>query len=187
MTCPSARMELIVLNIGLDLGVISPTLFAMMVVRDLVTTFMTTPVLQASPGARAAREPVVTVGRRRCAHSTAANPSQAVVAAVAEVEGARDEDGVEAAPDGGALQPDESDLGHRDRRVDVRRADEDVEDVGHRMLPADDSATSSCGRAWPRERRGRSTWAEQSTLGRTHRHPYKTGCGHRGRRESQGT
>jgi Kef-type K+ transport system membrane component KefB/nucleotide-binding universal stress UspA family protein len=40
-------MELIVLNIGLDLGVISPTLFAMMVVMALVTTFMTTPVLQA--------------------------------------------------------------------------------------------------------------------------------------------
>ena len=31
-------MELIVLNIGLDLGVISPTLFAMMVIMALVTT-----------------------------------------------------------------------------------------------------------------------------------------------------
>ncbi|MCC7536739.1 MAG: cation:proton antiporter, partial [Deltaproteobacteria bacterium] len=39
-------MELIVLNIGLDLGVISPTLFTMMVVMALVTTFMTTPLLQ---------------------------------------------------------------------------------------------------------------------------------------------
>lgn len=39
-------MELIVLNIGLDLGVISPTLFAMMVVMALVTTAMTAPVLQ---------------------------------------------------------------------------------------------------------------------------------------------
>ena len=38
-------MELIVLNIGLDLGVISPTLFAMMVIMALVTTFMTTPLL----------------------------------------------------------------------------------------------------------------------------------------------
>jgi Kef-type K+ transport system membrane component KefB len=38
-------MELIVLNIGLDLGVISPTLFAMMVVMALVTTLATTPVL----------------------------------------------------------------------------------------------------------------------------------------------
>jgi Kef-type K+ transport system membrane component KefB/nucleotide-binding universal stress UspA family protein len=39
-------MELIVLNIGLDLGVISPTLFTMMVVMALVTTFMTTPLLR---------------------------------------------------------------------------------------------------------------------------------------------
>lgn len=38
-------MELIVLNIGLDLGVISPTLFAMMVVMALVTTATTAPVL----------------------------------------------------------------------------------------------------------------------------------------------
>jgi Kef-type K+ transport system membrane component KefB len=39
-------MELIILNIGLDLGVISPTLFAMMVVMALVTTAATGPVLQ---------------------------------------------------------------------------------------------------------------------------------------------
>jgi len=39
-------MELIVMNIGLDLGVISPTLFAMMVVMALVTTAATAPVLQ---------------------------------------------------------------------------------------------------------------------------------------------
>ena len=39
-------MELIVLNIGLELGVISPTLFAMMVIMALVTTMATTPVLQ---------------------------------------------------------------------------------------------------------------------------------------------
>ncbi len=38
-------MELIVLNIGLDLGVISPRLFAMMVIMALVTTMATTPVL----------------------------------------------------------------------------------------------------------------------------------------------
>ncbi len=38
-------MELIVLNVGLDLGVISPTLFAMLVVMALVTTFATTPLL----------------------------------------------------------------------------------------------------------------------------------------------
>lgn len=39
-------MELIVLNIGLDLGVISPTLFAMMVIMALVTTMATAPVLR---------------------------------------------------------------------------------------------------------------------------------------------
>jgi Kef-type K+ transport system membrane component KefB len=39
-------MELIVLNIGLDLRVISPPLFAMMVVMALVTTMATAPVLQ---------------------------------------------------------------------------------------------------------------------------------------------
>ncbi len=38
-------MELIVLNIGLEMGVISPTLFAMMVLMALVTTMATTPIL----------------------------------------------------------------------------------------------------------------------------------------------
>lgn len=38
-------MELIVLNVGLDLGVISPRLFAMLVVMAIVTTFMTSPLL----------------------------------------------------------------------------------------------------------------------------------------------
>ena len=39
-------VELIVLNIGLDLGIISPTLFTMLVLMALVTTLMTTPMLQ---------------------------------------------------------------------------------------------------------------------------------------------
>jgi Kef-type K+ transport system membrane component KefB len=38
-------MELIVLNVGLDLGVLSPTLFAMLVLMAIVTTFATTPLL----------------------------------------------------------------------------------------------------------------------------------------------
>lgn len=38
-------MELIALNIGLDLGVISPTLFAMMVIMALVTTAATSPIV----------------------------------------------------------------------------------------------------------------------------------------------
>jgi Kef-type K+ transport system membrane component KefB len=39
-------MELIVLSIGLDLGVISPTLFAMMVLMALATTMATSPLLR---------------------------------------------------------------------------------------------------------------------------------------------
>jgi Kef-type K+ transport system membrane component KefB len=45
-------MELIVLNIGLELGVISPKLFAMMVIMALVTTLATTPVLHFLTAAR---------------------------------------------------------------------------------------------------------------------------------------
>jgi Kef-type K+ transport system membrane component KefB/nucleotide-binding universal stress UspA family protein len=39
-------MELVILTIGLEIGVISPALFTMMVMMALVTTAMTTPVLQ---------------------------------------------------------------------------------------------------------------------------------------------
>jgi len=38
-------VELVILNIGLDLGVLSPALFSMMVLMALVTTLMTTPLL----------------------------------------------------------------------------------------------------------------------------------------------
>ena len=40
-------MELVVLNVGLDLGALSPTLFAMFVLMAVVTTLATTPLLQA--------------------------------------------------------------------------------------------------------------------------------------------
>jgi Kef-type K+ transport system membrane component KefB len=51
-------MELVILNIGLDIGVISPALFSMMVIMALVTTFMTTPVLALiCPKEFSAREP----------------------------------------------------------------------------------------------------------------------------------
>lgn len=43
-------MELIVLNLGLDLGVISPTVFAMMVLMALTTTFMASPLLDLLMG-----------------------------------------------------------------------------------------------------------------------------------------
>jgi Kef-type K+ transport system membrane component KefB len=45
-------MELIALNLGLEMGVISPTLFAMLVIMALVTTFTTTPVLNLIMGKR---------------------------------------------------------------------------------------------------------------------------------------
>jgi Kef-type K+ transport system membrane component KefB len=38
-------MELIVLNIGYDLGVLSPEIFAIMVLMAISTTFMTGPLL----------------------------------------------------------------------------------------------------------------------------------------------
>jgi Kef-type K+ transport system membrane component KefB len=38
-------VELIILNVGLDLGVISPVLFTMLVLMALATTVMTTPLL----------------------------------------------------------------------------------------------------------------------------------------------
>ena len=39
-------VELVLLNIGLDIGVISPALFSMLVLMALITTFMTAPVLE---------------------------------------------------------------------------------------------------------------------------------------------
>jgi Kef-type K+ transport system membrane component KefB len=46
-------MELVILNVGLDIGVLSPTLFAMMVLMALVTTAMTNPLLDVLDRGRA--------------------------------------------------------------------------------------------------------------------------------------
>jgi Kef-type K+ transport system membrane component KefB len=45
-------MELIVLNVGLDLGVLTPHLFTMLVLMALVTTLLASPVFDAlvAPG-----------------------------------------------------------------------------------------------------------------------------------------
>jgi Kef-type K+ transport system membrane component KefB/nucleotide-binding universal stress UspA family protein len=52
-------MQLVVLNIGLELGVISPELFAMMVVMAIATTIMTSPALEwVYPRAQILREQV---------------------------------------------------------------------------------------------------------------------------------
>jgi Kef-type K+ transport system membrane component KefB len=48
-------MELVILNIGLDIGVISPAVFAMMVLMALATTFMTSPLLELVYPARLIR------------------------------------------------------------------------------------------------------------------------------------
>jgi Kef-type K+ transport system membrane component KefB len=45
-------VELVILNAGLDLGILSPALFTMMVLMALVTTFMTTPILIAMKAGR---------------------------------------------------------------------------------------------------------------------------------------
>lgn len=49
-------MELVILSIGVDLGVISPALFTMLVLMALVTTFMTTPILERIYPARLLRD-----------------------------------------------------------------------------------------------------------------------------------
>jgi Kef-type K+ transport system membrane component KefB len=52
-------VELVVLNVGLDIGVLSPTLFAMLVLMALATTFATTPLLRLleQPALAPARTP----------------------------------------------------------------------------------------------------------------------------------
>jgi Kef-type K+ transport system membrane component KefB len=42
-----ALMELIVINAGLDLGVIPPSVFTMLVIMAIVSTIVTTPALRA--------------------------------------------------------------------------------------------------------------------------------------------
>lgn len=51
--------ELIVLNIGLSLGVISPLLFTMLVIMALVTTFMTSPLLEMTYAKASIRQDLV--------------------------------------------------------------------------------------------------------------------------------
>ena len=53
-------MELIALNIGYDLGILSPRIFAMLVIMALVTTGMTGPLLTfSSDHLRARKAPAV--------------------------------------------------------------------------------------------------------------------------------
>lgn len=52
-------MELIVLNIGYDLGILSPEVFAMMVLMALVTTFMTGPLLDFTEWVSKKRQSII--------------------------------------------------------------------------------------------------------------------------------
>jgi Kef-type K+ transport system membrane component KefB len=60
-------MELVILNIGLDIGVISTAVFSMMVLMALVTTFMTTPLLEWVYPARLMRSEVEELAEARVA------------------------------------------------------------------------------------------------------------------------
>jgi hypothetical protein len=73
--------ELIVLNIGLDLGVVSQQLFTMLVVMALVTTFMAGPVLRLIDPRRELSEPVEEE-LRRARRATAEVPVEAPARAV---------------------------------------------------------------------------------------------------------
>ena len=64
-------MELIILNIGFDLGVISQTVFTMLVIMALVTTFATTPVFRRVSPDRGLADP-----RTRPAAAAAGAPAQ---------------------------------------------------------------------------------------------------------------
>jgi Kef-type K+ transport system membrane component KefB len=65
-------MELVILNIGLDIKVISPALFSMMVMMALITTFMTTPVLELICPQKAVRAEMEKAGRDDVAVKAAA-------------------------------------------------------------------------------------------------------------------
>ena len=60
-------MELVILNIGLDIGVISTKVFSMMVLMALVTTFMTTPLLHWVHPPKAAEREVDAVAEEQFA------------------------------------------------------------------------------------------------------------------------
>ncbi|MBP1637815.1 MAG: sodium/hydrogen exchanger [Bacteroidetes bacterium] len=58
-------MELVVLNIGLDMGILPPVIFAMLVIMALVTTFMTTPFLSLIEKVFPAQEKIEKLNRQQ--------------------------------------------------------------------------------------------------------------------------
>jgi Kef-type K+ transport system membrane component KefB len=75
--------ELIVLNIGLELGVISPTLFTMLVIMALVTTFMTSPLLELTYPKRSIQINTINTPSRPILDPTAATSSYRILVPVA--------------------------------------------------------------------------------------------------------
>jgi Kef-type K+ transport system membrane component KefB len=51
----SGLMELIILNIGLERGIIEPTLFTIMVLMAVITTLMATPIFERIYGKKELR------------------------------------------------------------------------------------------------------------------------------------
>lgn len=68
-------MELVILNIGLDIKVISPALFSMMVLMALTTTFMTSPLLEAICPQRMLRGEATATDRHSRASRLGFNPA----------------------------------------------------------------------------------------------------------------
>ena len=58
-------MELIALNIGYDLGVLSPGIFTMLVLMALITTFMTGPLLDLNQTWQASNSQVDSKGSKQ--------------------------------------------------------------------------------------------------------------------------
>ncbi len=54
-------VELVALNIGYDLGILSPSIFTMMVLMALVTTFLTSPLLDLAEYVRRRRVAAIAV------------------------------------------------------------------------------------------------------------------------------
>jgi len=57
-------MELVALNIGYEMGVLPPSIFVILVIMALVTTFMTTPVLSLVEKVFAIKEPVISLTKK---------------------------------------------------------------------------------------------------------------------------
>lgn len=79
-------MELVALNIGLDLGVISPTVFTMMVLMALFTTFITSPILQLVYPLERLRQDII---RKQAPVAAAVGPEQPALSVMLCVADAR--------------------------------------------------------------------------------------------------